>query len=146
MLDPKISFLNHGSFGALPRPVFDAQTEWRRRIEAEPIELISPSRHGRKMLDDVKIAVGSFLKMQPEDFGLVTNATDGINAVLRSLRFAPGDELLTTTHVYNAVRQAMKFAAAQHGASYREVHVPLPVRSAEEIASKIIESISDRTR
>ena len=146
MLDPRITFLNHGSFGAVPRPVFDAQTEWRRRIEAEPIELISPSRRGTELLEQVKTAVGSFLNMRPDDFGLVTNATDGINAVLRSLRFAPGDELLTTTHVYNAVRQAMKYAAGQQGAAYREVHVPLPVQSSEQIAGIVLGSLSSRTR
>src|SRR5690242_11773401 len=107
MLEPGVDFLNHGSFGALPRAVFDEQTGWRRRIEAAPVEVIS--RRRLELIDAVKQPVGAWLGMRPGDFGLVTNATEGVNAVLHSLQFGPGDELLTTTHVYHAVRQAMKF-------------------------------------
>jgi len=107
LLDDRIVFLNHGSFGALPRCVFDDQTQWRRRIEAEPIEIIGRQR--LTLLAEAKSAIGAWLKMRVEDFGFVTNATDGINSVLRSLNFRSGDELLTTTHVYGAVRKAMRF-------------------------------------
>ena len=139
-----MDFLNHGSFGAVPRVVFDEQTEWRRRIEAAPVEVISRRRLG--LIDAAKRPVGAWLGMRPADFGLVTNATEGVNAVLHSLRFAAGDELLTTTHVYNAVRQAMQFTATRCGADYREVDVPLPVRSSEEIVERVIGGLSDRTR
>src|SRR5256885_4488974 len=84
--------------------------------------------------------------MRPDDFGLVTNATEGVNAVLRSLDFRPGDELLTTTHVYNAVRQAMKYVAARNGAVYREVDVPLPVDGPRRIAEAVVGALTDRTR
>ena len=84
--------------------------------------------------------------MRPGDFGLVTNATEGVNAVLHSLRFTAGDELLTTTHVYNAVRQAMKFTCARSGAGYREVDLPATVRSPADIADVVVGALSDRTR
>src|SRR5256885_8177677 len=84
--------------------------------------------------------------MRPDDFGLVTNATEGVNAVLRSLDFRPGEELLTTTHVYNAVRQAMKYVAGRSGAVYREVAVPLPVAGPEDVADAVIAGVSQRTR
>lgn len=144
MLEPDVDFLNHGSFGAVPRAVFEAQTEWRRRIEAAPVEVIA--RRRLDLIDAAKRPVGEWLGMRSEDFGLVTNATEGVNALLHSLRFGPGDELLSTNHVYNAIRQAMKFTCARSGASYREVEVPLPVRSADDIADRVISSISDRTR
>jgi isopenicillin-N epimerase len=144
MLEPSVDFLNHGSFGAIPRVVFDEQTEWRRRIEAAPVEVIA--RRRLALIDAAKQPVGRWLGMRPDDFGLVTNATEGVNAVLHSLRFSPRDELLTTTHVYNAVRQAMKFTCARSGATYREVDVPLPVRSADDIAHAVISAFSDRTR
>src|SRR5581483_8582401 len=105
MLDERVAFLNHGSFGAVPRCVFDEQTEWRKRIEAEPVEVLS--RRREELIDSVKRQVGQWLGMRPENFGLVTNSTEGVNAVLRSIDWKPGDELLTTTHVYNAIRKAM---------------------------------------
>jgi isopenicillin-N epimerase len=144
MLDPGVDFLNHGSFGAVPRVVFDAQTEWRRRIEAAPVEVIARQRLA--LIDAAKEPVGAWLGMRSADFGLVTNATEGVNAVLHSLRFTPGDELLTTTHVYHAVRQAMKFTCARSGAGYREVDVPMPVRSADDVADVVTRALSDRTR
>ena len=144
MLEPGVDFLNHGSFGAVPRVVFEAQTEWRRRIEAAPVEVIA--RRRLELIDTAKRPVGQWLGMRPDDFGLVTNATEGVNAVLHSLRFGPGDGLLTTNHVYNAVRQAMKFTCARSGATYREVDVPLPVSSADDIADVVLGAVSDRTR
>lgn len=144
MLEPGVDFLNHGSFGAVPRAVFDAQTEWRRRIEAAPVEMIA--RRRVELIDAAKRPVGEWLGMRDADFGLVTNATEGINAVLHSLRFRPGDELLTTTHVYHAVRQAMKYTCARSGAAYREVDVPLPACSSQAIADTVIGGLSDRTR
>jgi len=143
MLEPGVDFLNHGSFGAVPRGVFEAQTEWRRRIEAAPVEVIA--RRRVELIDPVKQQVGRWLGMKPNDFGLVTNATEGVNAVLHSLRFSRGDELLTTRHVYNAVRQAMKFTCARSGASYCEVAVPMPARSPDEVAAAVVGAVSDRT-
>ena len=144
MLHDEVTFLNHGSFGAVPRTVLAEQERWRHRLEAEPIEIL-----GRRQAELIAIAkepLGEFLHMRPQDFGLVTNATEGVNAVLGSLRFSAGDELLTTNHVYNAVRQAMRHVAMRNGATYREVPVATPVQSAEQIAKTIIDGISDRTR
>jgi isopenicillin-N epimerase len=84
--------------------------------------------------------------MNDADFGFVTNATEGINAVLRSLALQPGDELLTTNHVYHAVRQAMRLMARRAGATMRELEVPFPVQSAEQIQRTVINALSARTR
>lgn len=144
LLDDRITFLNHGSFGALPRCVFEEQTRWRLRIEAEPIELLA--RRGPEMLAEAKRAVSAWLGMAPDDFGLVTNATEGVNAVLRSLKIGRDDELLTTSHVYHAIRQTMKYVASGHGAAYREVDIPLPVNSHDEVTRRVLAAISARTR
>src|SRR4051812_5681095 len=85
MLKDGVAFLNHGSFGAVPRTVFEAQERWRRQIEAEPVELL-----GRRHLELIEVAkrpLGTLLRMRSADFGLVTNATEGVNAVLHSLTF-----------------------------------------------------------
>jgi isopenicillin-N epimerase len=148
MLKSGVAFLNHGSFGATPRRVLAEQGEWRRRIEAEPIELLG--RRCEALIDEAKAPIGRFLGMNSNDFGFVTNATEGINAVLRSLTFKPGDELTTTTHVYNAVRQAMKHVASRAGgiggAGYREIEIPLPVESPQQLADAVLNGLSERTR
>lgn len=144
MLEPGVAFLNHGSFGAVPRVVFDAQTEWRRRLESAPVEVLA--RRLYDLIEQAKAEVGAWLGMRPRDFGLVTNATEGINAVLRSLTFRPGDELVTTTHVYNAIRQAMRYVAGRSGAVYREIDVPLPVRSPDDVVNAVTAGLGPRTR
>lgn len=144
MLRENVTFLNHGSFGAMPRAVFEAQNEWRRRVEAEPIEILG--RRWPELLAIAKAAVGRWLGMNPSDFGLVTNATEGVNGVLRSLALGRGDELLTTSHVYNAVKQTMRHVADRSGATCREIDLPLPVGSARQVADRIIAGLSSRTR
>lgn len=144
LIDPGLTFLNHGSFGAVPRVVLEEQTMWRKRIEADPIEIIARQASG--LIDDAKREIGKWLGMNAADFGLVTNATEGVNCVLRSLEFSAGDELLTTNHVYNAIRQAMKFIARKSGADYKEIDIPIPVGSAADIEEAILRAISSRTK
>jgi isopenicillin-N epimerase len=144
MIDPGLAYLNHGSFGAMPSVVFEEQNRWRRKVEADPIELLG--RQCPALVEAAKEDIGKTFGMAPRDFGLVTNATEGINAVLRSLKFAAGDELLTTNHVYNAIRQAMKFIARQSGATYREIEVAVPVRSPTEIEQAVLNAVTSRTR
>ncbi len=143
-LNPDITFLNHGSFGAAPTRVLKAQDQWRRRLEADPIELLG--RRSPELLATARAGVGSFLGMGKDDFGFVTNTTEGVNAVLQSLDLRPGDELLTTNHVYHAVRQAMRAVAARSGASVREVKLPLPVPSLEAIVDAVMSAVSPPTR
>jgi isopenicillin-N epimerase len=144
MLRPDVAFLNHGSFGAVPRAVFDEQDRLRRCLEAEPIEILG--RRHPETVEAAKVPLAEMLRARPQDLGLVTNATEGVNAVLQSLRLSPGDELLTTTHVYNAVRMAMRHTAARHGATYREVHVPTPLQSPRQITDTVVAALTDRTR
>jgi isopenicillin-N epimerase len=144
MIQSNLTLLNHGSFGALPRVVFEHQNQWRARIEADPVEMLG--RRGADFIDQSKQTIGAWLGMNPPDFGLVTNATEGINCVLRALTLASGDELVTTTHVYNAVRQAMKFTAQRAGAAYREIEIPVPIDSPRAIEQTILQSITPRTK
>jgi isopenicillin-N epimerase len=145
LLRDDIAFLNHGSFGAVPRPVFEAQDEWRRRIEAEPIEQIA--RRLDAGLNSVKAEVGAFLGMNPSDFGLVTNATEGVNAVFQSIALNEGDILATTSHVYGAVRQVMRHHARTRARTdLVEIDVPLPVRSPQAIADAVLAGLPPKTR
>ncbi len=144
LLDPTVTFVNHGSFGATPRAVLAAQSAWRKRFETHPIEMLD--RRRGELLATAKQSVGDFLGMRGDDFGFVTNATGGINAVLRSLRFHPGDEILTTNHVYNAIRQTIRYVAERAGARSTEIDIPVPIKAAQEVVALIEAALTDRTR
>ncbi|MBL6976247.1 MAG: aminotransferase class V-fold PLP-dependent enzyme [Deltaproteobacteria bacterium] len=124
-LDPAVTFLNHGSFGACPTPVLRAQQALRERMEREPVRFFV--RELEESAFRAREALGAFIGADPEDLAFVPNATAGVNAVLRSLTLLDGDELLVTDHEYAACRNAMDFAAILSGA--RVVAVPGPSRT-----------------
>ncbi|AKT36294.1 isopenicillin N-epimerase [Chondromyces crocatus] len=144
MLDPAIAFLNHGSFGACPRPVLDAQSRFREQMEREPVRFFT--RELEPLLDGVLSALAAFLGADPEELALVPNATAGVNTVLRSLELGPGDELLTTDHAYNACRNALDDAARRAGARVVVAPVPFPVKTADEVIEAVLRATSPRTR
>jgi len=143
-LDPALTFINHGCFGARPKCVLEAQFHRRRRFEASPIEVLDRQRG--ELIGTARAALGAFLRARPGNLGFVTNATAGCNAVLRSLAFNAGDELLTTSHVYNAVRQTLRHIASRSGAALREIDVPFPVHAPQQILDAVDQALSPRTR
>jgi isopenicillin-N epimerase len=143
-LDPRITFLNHGSFGSCPRSILEVQRTWRDRLEAQPIQFLARDLAG--LLAAARAAVGAFIGADPDDLAFVTNATGGVNAVVRSLRFEPGDELLTNDHEYNATINVLRHVADQHGARVVVAHVPFPVASEQDVVDAILGAATDRTR
>jgi len=143
-LDPSVLYLNHGSFGACPRAVLAEQTRLRQEMEREPADFLTISLPAR--LQIARETLGNFLAADPRDLVFVPNATAGINAVLRSLDFEPGDELLVTNHTYAACRKTIDFVATKSGAQVVVAHLPFPVRSDEEVIAAIITCVSPQTR
>ena len=143
-LDPAIAFLNHGSFGAAPRPVLAAQQAWRVQMEAEPVRFFSFELE--PALDLARRALGAFVAADPDDLAFVPNATAGTNTILRSLRFDPGEELLTTDHAYNAAKNAMEYAAQRDGATVVIAPVAFPGASPSAVIEGILAAVTSRTR
>jgi isopenicillin-N epimerase len=143
-LDPEVVFLNHGSFGCCPQPVLEFQRKIRARLEWQPVQFFVRDLEG--LLDAARAALAEFIGADADDLVFVTNATFGVNAVLRSLRFERGDELLVTDQEYNACRNALDYAAAQWGARVTVAAVPFPVASADDIAAAVMERVTPRTR
>jgi isopenicillin-N epimerase len=143
-LDRDLIFLNHGSFGACPTEVLRHQAALRAEMEAEPVRFLSRELDDR--LAAARQALGTFVGADPDDLAFVSNATSGVNAVLRSLPFSPGDELLTTNHAYNACRNALEFVAARSGARVAVADVPFPVASPDVIVESVIARVTPRTR
>jgi len=144
VLDPDFVSVNHGSFGATPRVVLAAQQEWQRRMESQP------GRFFRAVLPDAlrhaADRLAAFLGTDGKDVAFVENTTVGCNAVLRSLRFAPGDEILVLSHAYGAVRNAARFVAAQAGARIIEAAVPFPRPEPDAIVAAVAAALTPRTR
>ena len=143
-LDPAVTFLNHGSYGACPRAVLASQDAWRRRMEAEPVEFLG--RDLPALLDSALERLAGFLGVDAGDLAFVPNATSGVNTVLRSLRFERGDELLTTNHAYNACRNALEFVAERWEARVMRVQVPFPITSPEEVMEAVLSCVTPQTR
>ena len=144
LLDPETIFLSHGVFGACPRRVLDCQNEWRKRLEQRPVEFLA--RELETHLDAGRETLAQFIGAEANDLVFVSNTTSGINTVLRSLAFQPGDELLVTDYAYNACRNAVDFAAERAGARAVVAKVPFPFRNADEIIAPILELVTPRTR
>ncbi len=143
-LAPRIRHLNHGSFGATPRAVLAVQQEWRARMEREPVRFL-----GRELFDHLETAIAhlaEFLGADPEDVVPVRNATEGVNAVLRSFPLEAGDELLVTSHGYNACRNAADFVCARAGARVVTAELPFPVESEDEVVEAVLAAVTPRTR
>lgn len=144
LLDPSIVYLNHGSFGATPRVVFEVQDEYRRRMEREPVRFLA--RELDPLLDAVREELAAFVGAAPDDLALVPNATAGVNAVLRSLDLDQHDELLVTSHEYGASRNALDHVASLAGAKVVAVDVPFPIASPDVIVERVLAAVTGRTR
>jgi isopenicillin-N epimerase len=143
-LDPSVVFLNHGSFGACPIPVLQYQAELRQRMERQPVQFFVRDLEG--LLDEARKALGDFIVAPAADLAWIPNATTAVNAVLRSLHFEPGDELLTTDHEYNACRNVLDFVASRTGARVVVAHLPFPVAAAEQTLQAVLDCVTPRTR
>lgn len=144
LLDPAITFLNHGSFGATPRVVLDEQSAIRSRMEAEPVRFMV--RELEPLLDAAREELARFLGTSIETLAFVPNATAGVNAVLRSLDLDRNDELVVTNHEYNASRNALEYVAQLAGAKVVPVEIPFPIESPSIITDRVLSAITDRTR
>lgn len=143
-LDPSVVMLNHGSFGACPSAVLEAQSRVRDRMEAEPVRFFVEELEG--LLDEARAALGRFVGAAPEGLAMVSNATIAVSTVLENTALGPGDEVLINDHEYPACVNAFAHAAAKRGASVRRVELPFPVRDPERVVEAILGGVTDRTR
>ena len=144
LLDPAVTFLNHGSYGATPRAVLAEQDRWRERMELHPTAVMSyelPSA-----LRQASGALAAFLGCKDERLVFVENATVGCNTVLNSVRIGAGDEILITDQAYPAVRKAAVHAAGRAGARVIEAKVPYPLHDATQIIAAVAARLGPRTR
>lgn len=144
LLDPTVTFLNHGSFGACSRPVFEEYQRWQLELERQPVEFL-----GRRHPDLMRVAresLADYLHTEPDNLVYVTNATWGVNAVVRSLALEEGDEVLTTDHEYGACTMTWEWELAKRGAKLVRATIPTPVTTQEAAADALWAGVTPQTR
>jgi isopenicillin-N epimerase len=143
-LDPAVAYLNHGGYGVTPYAVLEEQERWRRRIERNPTRFFGQELSA--LLRAAATVLAELLGARGDDVVFVDNATAGCNAVLRSLRLVPGDEILITDLAYGAIAKAARYVAACTGAAVVEAHVPLPLSHDGAVVAAVADRLGPRTR
>ncbi|SER15269.1 isopenicillin-N epimerase [Solimonas aquatica] len=143
LLDPELVFLNHGSFGALPREVWEAQQRWQLEMERNPVAFLG--RRSAILLREAREALGTALGAAAGHLVFMPNATTGVNVVAQSLRLQAGDEVLASDLEYGACDAAWEHLCARQGAHYRRVEIPLPYQR-EHVLARLLAAITPRTR
>jgi isopenicillin-N epimerase len=144
LLDPTIHFLNHGSFGACPIPVFETYQTWQRRLECQPVLFLG--REYDALLKESRIALGAHLNADADDLVYIPNATYGINIIAHSLKLQPGDEILTTDHEYGACDYTWEFVCGKTEAKYIHQPIPMPICSEQEIVEQFWAGVTKNTK
>lgn len=144
MLDPDVIFLNHGSFGATPRPVFEVYQTWLRRMEHQPVYFVDQELP--ELLATARQALGTYLNVDAGEVAYVPNATFGVNVVAQSLALGPGDEVLATDHEYGACDRTWHYFSQKRGFSYLRQPITLPATSSEQIIDHLWQGVTPRTK
>jgi isopenicillin-N epimerase len=154
LLDPEYTYLNHGTVGATPRRVLERQQALRDEMERQPARFMLRELAGYQLapwraesrIREAARGVAGFLGSRSDDLVFVPNVTTGLNAVLRSIPFAPGDEVVMPDLAYGAIALAARFATRERGAMLRIVEMPYPVRDPNDIVEAIISALTSRTK
>jgi isopenicillin-N epimerase len=144
LLDPDVVFLNHGSFGACPRPVFDEYQRWQRDLERQPVEFLG--RRAGSLLAEARGALAEYLRVAADEVVFFPNPSTAINMVARSLALGPGDEVLTTDHEYGAMDRTWTLLCGKAGARYIRHPMPLPMTTHEAFVERLWSRVTPRTR
>lgn len=144
MLDPEVTYLNHGSFGACPKPIFNSLIKWQKRLEKEPVKHLAHDI--QYFLEKSRISLSDYINCHKDDVVFFPNPSTALNTVLRSLDLAEGDEILTTNHEYGAMDKAWRFLCKKTGATYINLEIQTPLLSKEDFIKQFIRGISKKTK
>lgn len=144
LLDPAVTFLNHGSFGATPKPVFREYQRWQRELERQPVEFLG--RRYNDLMKSARAALADYLGTQADNVVFAQNVTIALNIVARSLDLGPGDEVLATDHEYGALDRTWRFLSKERGFTYINQPIPTPLTTAADFEAAFWRGVTPRTR
>jgi isopenicillin-N epimerase len=143
-LNPEITFLNHGSFGACPKPVLENYQSWQRALEAEPIQFLT-KKYYESLLVSKKL-LAKYIGCDHDDFFFIQNPTTAINQVVKSLNLKEGDEVLTTNHEYGAMDKTFDFYSKKYGFVNRRQNISLPLVTKEQFIEEFWKGYTAKTK
>jgi isopenicillin-N epimerase len=144
LLDPSIHFLNHGSFGATPKPVFREYQRWQRELERQPVEFLG--RRIATLMADSRAALGEYVGTHADNLIYAQNATIALNIIAHSLELGPNDEVLATDHEYGAMDRMWRFLSRERGFQYINQQIKTPLTTEENLIHSVWQSVTPRTR
>lgn len=144
LLNEEVTFLNFGSFGATPKPVFEKYQSFQLEMERDPVQFIT--KRGIQYLKESREALASITNADANDLVLVTNPSYAVNTVAKSLDLKAGDEILATDIEYGACDRTWDLVCKQKGAQYIRQHIQLPLVSDEQFVNDLFAGANERTR
>jgi len=140
LLDPEITYLNHGSFGACPKPIFDSLISWQKKLELNPVKHLAFDVF--KYLENSRHELSKYINCNKDDIVFFPNPSTALNTVIKSLKLKPGDEILTTNHEYGALDKTWNFVCKKTGAKYIKQNIKLPLHSKKDFINAFINGIN----
>lgn len=144
LLDPDVVFLNHGSFGACPRPVIEAYQSWQIELERQPVAFIQ--RRLKELMVEARRELASYVGADLDEVVYVTNATTGINIVARSLALDAGDEVISTDHEYGSMMRAWELVCEKAAAKLIQRPIIMPISTTEQVVESVLSGVNSRTK
>jgi isopenicillin-N epimerase len=144
LLNPEITFLNFGSFGACPKPIFEDYIRWQYLLESEPVQFIAFD--GAKYLQKAREALAQYVHCEADDVVLVTNPSYAVNAIAKSFPLQAGDEILTTNIEYGACDKTWNYYCKKAGATYRQHKIQFPIQSKEALVEEFFKEVNANTK
>lgn len=144
LLNPEFRHLNHGSFGACPKPIFEDYQKWQLALERDPVDFFV--NKGNEQLQRSKEALGKFINCDPDNLVYTTNPTYAINIIAKSMQLAPGDEILATDQEYGALDKTWNYYCQKAGATYVQQKIQLPVTSKEQMIEDFFAGYTENTK
>ena len=144
MLDPKIIYLNHGSFGACAKPVFENLLKWQKELETEPVKFFEETIF--KSLEISRQALGNYINCHSNDLVYFPNPTTAVNALAKSLKLNKDDEILSTNHIYGALDRTWQYICDEKKAVFKKIKLNIPINSKKEFLETFLNSITKNTK
>ena len=144
LLDPKITHLNHGSFGACPRPIFDSLISWQKKLELNPTKHLAVDIYGH--LETSRKSLSNYIHCNQDDIVFFPNPSTALNTVIKSLDLKPDDEILTTNHEYGALDKTWNFICKKTGAKYIKQNIILPLESRDSFIKTFTKGLTNKTK
>jgi len=144
LLRDDVTFLNFGSFGACPKPIFERYQQYQLELEQEPVQFITVT--GLQYLKQSREALAAYINCPADDVVYVTNPSYAVNIIAKSFNLQKDDEILTTNLEYGACDRAWNYYCKKVGAKYIRQPITLPIPSKEDLINEFFKGLTSKTK